>query len=109
MEHPNYPRLVPQAALFGPLSPYPIAMRNAITARLQDDRVVEITRGFLAICNLNLLEYAPLSDLTYIQRELAHSSSRQVTALSQSIALGLRQCRQNSFLQSIRELIWGYI
>lgn len=108
MEHPNYPRLLPQAALLGPLSPYPIAMRNAITARLQAGRSVEITRGFLAICNLNLLQYASMSDLTYIQRELASSSSRQITSLSQSISLALRECRQNSFLQSTRELIWEY-
>lgn len=93
MEHPNYPRLLPQEALVGPLCPYPVLWRNQITTRLQADSAIEISRGLLAICNLNLLSYAPLQDRLYIQTALQNSSRRQITSLSESISLALRECK----------------
>ncbi|RPB19113.1 hypothetical protein L211DRAFT_843017 [Terfezia boudieri ATCC MYA-4762] len=89
--HPNYPPLLPRAALLGPLRPYPIAWRNEITDRLQAGRGIPISRAFLALCNLNLLEYAPLEDRNHIQRSLQNSTDQQITALSQSLTLALRE------------------
>ncbi|KAF8451392.1 hypothetical protein BGX38DRAFT_1269400 [Terfezia claveryi] len=57
-QHPNHPPLIPREALVGHLRPYPIEWRNEITESLQPGRGVPISRAFLALCNLNLLEYA---------------------------------------------------
>ncbi|KAF8417676.1 hypothetical protein BGX38DRAFT_1264084 [Terfezia claveryi] len=89
--HPNYPPILPRAALVGPLRPYPIAWRNEITDRLRAGRGITISRTFLALCNLNLLEYAPLEDRNHIRRSLQNSTDRQITALSQSLTLALRE------------------
>ena len=61
--HPNYPPLLPRTALLGPLHPYPVAWRDELTNRLQA-RSIPISRAFLALCNLNLLEYASIVDRT---------------------------------------------
>ncbi|KAF8417419.1 hypothetical protein BGX38DRAFT_707670 [Terfezia claveryi] len=89
--HPNYPPLLPRAALVGPLRPYPISWRNEITERLQAGCGTPISRAFLELCNLNLLEYAPLDDRNHIRRSLQNSTDRQITALSQSLTVALRE------------------
>ncbi|RPB17876.1 hypothetical protein L211DRAFT_854689, partial [Terfezia boudieri ATCC MYA-4762] len=89
--HPNYPHLLPRAALFGPLRPYPISWRNEITYRLQAGCGISISRAFLALCNLNLLEYAPLEDRNHIRRALQNSTDREITVLSQSLTVALRE------------------
>ncbi|KAF8432168.1 hypothetical protein BGX38DRAFT_262227 [Terfezia claveryi] len=98
--HPNYPPLLPRTALVGPLRPYPVAWRNEITARLRG-RGIAISRAFLALCNLNLLDYAPLEDRNHIRTSLQNSTDRQITELSESLTLALREYltisgRQNS-------------
>ncbi|KAF8441130.1 hypothetical protein BGX38DRAFT_1204939, partial [Terfezia claveryi] len=89
--HPSYPPLLPRAALVGPLRPYPISWRNEITDRLQAGRGILISRAFLALCNLNLLEYAPLEDRNHIWRSLQNSTDRQITTLSQSFTVAVRE------------------
>jgi len=90
--HPNYPPLLPRMALLGPLQPYPMSWRDELTNRLQARRI-PISRAFLALCNLNLLEYAPIADRNHIQTAFRSSTDRQITALSQSLTLALRECR----------------
>ncbi|RPB19111.1 hypothetical protein L211DRAFT_853514 [Terfezia boudieri ATCC MYA-4762] len=90
-QHPNYPPLLPRAALLGPMRPYPIEWRNEITERLQAGRGIPISRAFLALCNLNLLEYAPPEERNNIWRTLNNSTNRQITALSQSISLAIQE------------------
>jgi len=90
--HPSYPPLLPRAALLGPLHPYPMLWRDELTNRLRSRRI-PISRAFLALCNLNLLEYAPIGDRNEIETALRDSTDRQITALSQSLTLALRECR----------------
>ncbi|KAF8432636.1 hypothetical protein BGX38DRAFT_1225111, partial [Terfezia claveryi] len=89
--HPSYPPLLPRAAVIGPLRPYPISWRNDITDRLQAGRGILISRVFLALCNLNLLEYAPLEDRNHIWRSLQNSTDRQITILSQSLTVAVQE------------------
>ena len=98
-QHPNYPPLLLRPARLGPLLPYPIAWRQELTNRLQA-RGVEISRAFLALCNLNLVEYASIEDHNHILGALRESTNRQITALSQSLSLGLRECRLLNSLRS---------
>jgi len=79
-------------ALLGLLHPYPMAWRDELTNRLQA-RGIQISRAFLALCNLNLLEYASIVDRNHIQTAFHDSTGSQITALSQSLNLALRECR----------------
>jgi len=90
--HPNYPPLLPRAALLSPLQPYPMSWRDQLSNRLQARRI-PISRSLLALCNLNLLEYAPIADRNHIETAFRGSTDRQITALSQSLTLALRECR----------------
>ena len=91
-QHRNYPPLLPRTALLGPLHPYPITWREELANRLQA-RGIEISRAFLTLCNFSLLEYASIEDRNHTQRAFRDSTERQITTLSQSLSLALRECR----------------
>lgn len=90
--HPNYPPLLPRTVLRSPLSPLPREVRVALTQRLQQRRHCQITRGFLAALNLNLLYAAPMAEQQQVHAWLRGLSERGLTRLAQSFTAALRQC-----------------
>ncbi|KAF8432164.1 hypothetical protein BGX38DRAFT_263305 [Terfezia claveryi] len=54
---------------------------------------MEITRAFLALCNMNLIAYAPQADQDVIHRQLNHLTRRQIQNLAGHITSGVRQCQ----------------
>ena len=95
--HPNYPPILPRTALLGPLHPYPMAWRDELANRLQA-RGIQISRAFLALCNLNLIEYTSGVNCNYIQTAFHDSTDRQITTLSQSLNLPLREWQPSGYV-----------
>lgn len=91
-DHPNYSPLLPRTALSHPLQPLPHELRVALTERLQYRQQSQITRGFLAAVNQNLLHAAPIAEQHLIHAWLRGQSARGLTRLAQHYTAALRQC-----------------
>ncbi|RPB22938.1 hypothetical protein L211DRAFT_884251 [Terfezia boudieri ATCC MYA-4762] len=99
--HPSYPPILPRAALFHPLRPLPHEVREALTQRLRQRRRCEVTRGFLAPLNQNLLFAAPADEQQQIMAWLRGQSERALTQLAQTFRAAMRQSGQKSMCASL--------
>ena len=90
--HPSYPPLLPRTVFQGSLQPLPRELRVRLTERMQQGRRCQITRGFLAALNRNLLYAAPIAEQQQIHTWLSRLSERQLTQLAQTFTAALRQC-----------------
>ncbi|RPB22960.1 hypothetical protein L211DRAFT_869119 [Terfezia boudieri ATCC MYA-4762] len=90
-DHPSYPPLLPRSALLHPLRPLPHEVRLALTQRLRQRRSCEVTRGFLAALNQNLLFAAPADEQQQIMAWLRDQSESGLIQLAQTFTAAMRQ------------------
>ncbi|KAF8439571.1 hypothetical protein BGX38DRAFT_871125 [Terfezia claveryi] len=88
--HRSYPPILPRTALQTLPQPLPRELRVTLTERLQGRRC-QITRGFLAALNQNLLHAAPIAEQREIHAWLGGLSERGLTQLAQTFTAALRQ------------------